>query len=136
MLYRSRKIIILSHYKFYLSFENVQLHDYVSEKAFEGLYSGTVPVYRGAARVAKVMPTNHSFVDANNLTPKQLAAELTRLSDPANQAEYETYLDYKLREPINPPSTIEKPITLSKFPPDIQKEITDVITPELCRCSV
>ena len=32
MCFLYRKMIILSHYKFYLAFENLQIHDYVSEK--------------------------------------------------------------------------------------------------------
>ena len=42
---------MLSHYKFYLAFENLPVEDYVSEKIFEGLFAGTVPVYRGSPTV-------------------------------------------------------------------------------------
>ena len=46
---RARKVKVLSNYKFYLAFENFAVDDYVSEKVFEGLFAGTVPVYRGAS---------------------------------------------------------------------------------------
>ena len=44
---RGRKVKVLSHYKFYLAFENLEVQDYVSEKIFEGLLAGSLPVYRG-----------------------------------------------------------------------------------------
>ena len=39
----ARKVKILSHYNFYLAFENLQVDDYVSEKVFEALFAGAVP---------------------------------------------------------------------------------------------
>jgi len=73
---RARKVKVLSHYKFYLAFENLPVLDYVSEKVFEGLFAGTVPVYRGSPTIAKFMPSNDSFIDASGMTPAQLAALL------------------------------------------------------------
>ena len=44
------------------------------------------------------MPSNSSFVDANSLTPPQLAALLRRLA--ANRTEYEQYFLFK-RQPLS-----------------------------------
>ena len=96
---RARKVKVLSQYKFYLAFENYQVEDYVSEKAFESLIAGAVPVYRGARNLGRFMPANSSFIDANDLSPKELAGILSRLA--SNEAEYNKYLDFK-KEPISP----------------------------------
>lgn len=92
---RARKIKVLSNYKFYLAFENYQVEDYVSEKVFESLIAGALPVYRGAPEIAAFMPANDSFIDANNLTPRELANKLENLK--ANEAEYNKYFDFKKR---------------------------------------
>ena len=92
---RARKVKVLSHYKFYLAFENLQVDDYVSEKVYEGLFSGAVPVYRGAAQVSRFMPGNDSFIDANSLSPTELSRLLLRLKD--DEAEYSRYLAFKRR---------------------------------------
>ena len=92
---RSRKVAILSHYRFYLAFENSAVEDYVSEKIFEGLLAGAVPVYRGAASIAKFMPGGDSFINANGMTPKQLAEHLTLIN--LNTTMYNSYLAYKNR---------------------------------------
>ena len=47
---------VLSHYKFYLAFENLGIDDYVSEKVFEGFIAGSVPIYRGSNSINKFMP--------------------------------------------------------------------------------
>lgn len=96
---RARKVKVLSQYKFYLAFENYQVEDYVSEKAFESLIAGAVPVYRGARNLGRFMPANSSFIDANDVSPKELASTLTRLA--SNEAEYNKYLEFK-KQPISP----------------------------------
>ena len=92
---RARKIKLLSHYKFYLAFENSPIDDYVSEKIFEGLLAGTVPVYRGAASIHKFMPGKDSFIDANSLSPKELADLLQ--SYISNEQKYQSFFAFKQR---------------------------------------
>jgi hypothetical protein len=90
---RARKVKLLSEYKFYLAFENYQVEDYVSEKIFEGLFSGAVPVYRGDANVGRFMPSNDSFIDANKLSPKELADKLNGLA--GDEKAYNKYFEFK-----------------------------------------
>ncbi|RYH24214.1 hypothetical protein EON65_17070 [archaeon] len=92
---RARKISVLSNYYFYLAFENLAIDDYVSEKVFEGLVAGTVPVYRGASTIHKFMPSNDSYIDANSLSPKQLADRLKAIA--ASPEEYDKYMQFKSR---------------------------------------
>ena len=97
--YYVRKIKILSHYKFYLAFENLAVPDYVSEKVFEGLFSGSLPVYRGTEGVERFLPSSDSFIDANNMTPKELADMLNILANDENR--YSKYFDFKKRQISN-----------------------------------
>jgi len=93
---RARKIVILSDYQYYLAFENSPIDDYVSEKVYEGLLAGAVPVYRGAAGISNFMPGDDSFINANGMTARQLADKL--LATSANEALYNSYFAYKARK--------------------------------------
>lgn len=95
---RARKVKILSYYKFYLAFENLEVDDYVSEKVFEGLFAGTVPIYRGAQQIANFMPSNDSFINANEMFPAQLAVLLHELEN--DEKRYSRYLAFK-RAPLS-----------------------------------
>lgn len=78
---RQTKLDVIARYKFCLAFENSLARDYVSEKFFDPLLAGTVPVYRGAPNIADFAPGPHSYIDANDFR------------GPAELAEYLTYLD-------------------------------------------
>lgn len=45
------KMEVLSQYKFCLCFENMPMDGYVTEKLFDCLYAGVIPVYMGAANI-------------------------------------------------------------------------------------
>lgn len=90
---RARKIKILSNYKFYLAFENSQVEDYVSEKAFESLFAGAIPIYRGAERISLFMPSKESYIDANKMAPHQVAAIVKKLEN--DEDLYNNYMAYK-----------------------------------------
>ena len=50
------KYEVLSQYKFSLCFENMAMNGYVTEKIFDCLYSGTVPLYLGAFDIEDLIP--------------------------------------------------------------------------------
>lgn len=79
---------VMGRYKFCIAFENAISPDYVTEKFFDALLAGTVPVYRGAPDVAALAPAPDSYVDARAFgDPAALAAHLNALaSDPAAYA--------------------------------------------------
>ena len=66
-------------YKFYLAFENSFCDDYVTEKFFDLLQRRIVPVVMGAANYSALAPP-HSFIDALQYSPRQLAAYLKVLA--------------------------------------------------------
>lgn len=58
----SSKWPTLSQYRFSLCFENMPMSGYVTEKIFDCLYAGTVPVYWGAPDIDTLLPAD-AFVD-------------------------------------------------------------------------
>lgn len=57
------KYQVLSKYNFCLCFENMEMRSYMTEKLFDCLYVGTIPVYLGAPDIEDFVPAE-TFVDA------------------------------------------------------------------------
>lgn len=90
------KLDKMSRYKFDLAFENAIDDDYVTEKFFQPLIVGTVPVYLGATNVSKFAPGEHCFIDCNDYKdPRDLAEYLLYLDNSVD--EYAKYLAWKNR---------------------------------------
>lgn len=91
---------VLAKYKFYLAFENNVIRDYVSEKVFDGLLSGSLPVYWGTPSINKYMPDSHSYIYAMDFAgPKELAAYLKEVA--SNQTLYDSYFEWKKGKPTD-----------------------------------
>lgn len=94
--WRPSKLDIIANYQFDLGFENAIAEDYVSEKFFDPLVAGTVPVYLGAPNVDRFAPGDHCFINTADFSgPTELAEYLTYLQGRA--AEYHAYLAWKNR---------------------------------------
>jgi hypothetical protein len=77
---RTTKLETYTRYRFTLAFENSISADYVTEKFFDPLVAGSVPVYLGAPNVADFAPGEHCFVDVTDFSgPQALAAHLVEL---------------------------------------------------------
>lgn len=50
------KYEVLSQYAFALCFENMAMESYITEKIFDCLYAGTIPIYLGAKDIADLIP--------------------------------------------------------------------------------
>jgi hypothetical protein len=57
---------VIRPYKFTFSFENSETEDYVTEKLFEALEAGSVPVYFGAPNVDAFLPNKKSAILAKD----------------------------------------------------------------------
>lgn len=79
-------------YKFYLSFENSICDEYVTEKFYEMIARNILPVVLGGANYASIAPP-HSYINALDYTPQQLAEYLMRLD--ANDTLYTEYFWWK-----------------------------------------
>ncbi len=56
------KILALSKAKFTLAYENERFDDYVSEKIFDAMAAGSVPIYSGASNITDYVP-KECFID-------------------------------------------------------------------------
>jgi alpha-1,3-fucosyltransferase 10 len=98
------KLDTISRYRFCLALENSIAPDYVTEKMFEPLGAGAVPIYLGAPNAPDFVPAC-SYIDAAaHGTPAELAAYLKSLLDRPDA--YSAYLEWR-RKPL-PPSFLER----------------------------
>ena len=58
----SSKFETLSKYEFCLCYENMAMNGYITEKIFDCLYSGTIPLYKGAPDILNYVPAD-VFID-------------------------------------------------------------------------
>jgi hypothetical protein len=84
------KLLMLKPYKFTLAFENGNLEDYVTEKVYQALASGTLPVYMGAPNIREYVP-DKSIIDVADFdfNTTLLAEHLKECMH--NQTLYESY---------------------------------------------
>ncbi len=94
------KMQVIRHYPFCLGLENTIERDYVTEKFFQPLLAGSVPVYRGAPNVDDFAPGDHCYIDAASFEDaRSLAAYLLDLThDPGAYAWYHEWRSKPLRE--------------------------------------
>jgi hypothetical protein len=91
---------IIPGYKFTIAFENACATDYVTEKFFDPLLAGSVPVYLGAPNVEDFAPGDGCYINATDFdSPRALAEHLTELDrDPRL---YQHYFDWR-HQPLRP----------------------------------
>jgi len=94
-----RKLAVLLDYKFMFAFENSIRHDYVTEKAYHGLLSASLPVVWGAPEIADFMPGGPgSFINALDFdSPQDLFNHLIMLDQ--NDTAYLEYFNWRQRMP-------------------------------------
>lgn len=56
------KFEVLQRYQFCLCFENMSMSGYITEKLFDCLYAGTIPLYLGAPDILRYIPED-AFID-------------------------------------------------------------------------
>lgn len=97
------KLETIGRHKFCLAVENSIEPDYVTEKIYDCLDAGTVPIYLGAPNVAQFVPPGSYINAADFRTAPDLAAHIRHLCETPEA--YERYFRWK-KEPL-PPSLIE-----------------------------
>lgn len=67
-------IEVFANYKFVISFEDAIEEDYVTEKFYEPLVAGSIPIYLGAPNIHDFAPGDNCFVDVRQFdSPRSLA---------------------------------------------------------------
>jgi hypothetical protein len=93
---RVTKLKTLSSYRFTLAFENAIAPDYVTEKLYEPLLAGSVPIYLGAPNVAEFAPEEGCYINTADFSgPAQLADYLLQLN--RDETAYARYLNWRQR---------------------------------------
>lgn len=88
------KDTVIASYKFTIAFENAVADDYVTEKFFDPLVAGSVPVYLGAPNIEEFAPGDKCYINVNSFpSMASLAAYLQELAD--NEDKYQEYLQWK-----------------------------------------
>lgn len=91
---QQKKLAYFRRYKFCVTMENSITRDYVTEKVYDGLMAGCVPIYLGAPNIDDYIPDSNAIVNYAILgSPEALKAELERLA--ADQELYEQKLLWK-----------------------------------------
>ena len=84
----------LSSYRFSLCFENMPMAGYVTEKLFDCLYAGAVPVYWGAPDIEKLVPSG-AYVDMRQFsTYEDMLDHVQAMSDVEWQSMREVARDF------------------------------------------
>ena len=96
---RETKMETISSYRFTLAFENAVERDYVTEKFYDPLLAGSVPVYLGAPNISDFSPGDHAFINVDEWGSPESLAEYLRLAS-RDDLEYQRFFALKTR-PFN-----------------------------------
>jgi hypothetical protein len=69
------KAAMMKNYLFTVAIENSFEHDYITEKLWQPLSAGSVPLYYGAPNVYEWLPCNDCIIDLRNFANPRAAAE-------------------------------------------------------------
>ncbi|KAG0227594.1 Alpha-(1,3)-fucosyltransferase 11 [Actinomortierella wolfii] len=104
-----------SPYKFYLSFENSNCEDYVTEKLYRPFLLGNVPVVDGPMNYSRFSPTENALIQTDNFANAGMLAKYLKHLDSDDEA-YLSHLRYKVpKDPTHTP-------TLEDLSPSFVKE--------------
>ncbi|KAL2344812.1 hypothetical protein Fmac_006097 [Flemingia macrophylla] len=92
------KVEALKHYKFSLAFENSNEEDYVTEKFFQSLVAGNVPVVVGAPNIQEFAPSRGSVLHIKEIEDvESIAKSMRYLAE--NPEAYNQSLSWKYEGP-------------------------------------
>lgn len=93
------KIAKFSEYKFCYAIENFRETNFVTEKFFDALEAGCIPIYWGAPNIKEVWRYPDSFIDLQEFATLKDASEW--IMKVANDAKlFNSYFDWKTRLPL------------------------------------
>jgi hypothetical protein len=92
---KEKKYVLQKFYKYELVFENTNELDYISEKIFNAISGGTLPIYFGTSSL-KHIGLEKFYIDANDFkSPSDLADYIRYLN--ANDSAYLNYFTWRLK---------------------------------------
>lgn len=95
---RKTKLKYYSKYKFVIAFENSIALDYVTEKFFDPLLAGSIPIYLGAPNINEYAPGENSFIDVRMFeNQRQLADFINYCYE--DETSYSRFFNWKNQKP-------------------------------------
>jgi hypothetical protein len=94
------KKAMIKHYKFTVAIENSIAHDYVTEKLWQPLAAGSVPLYYGAPNIEEWLPCHNCIIDLRQFASEKEAAEYIKTVS-ENETLYAEYHQWR-KEPLRP----------------------------------
>jgi len=94
------KVDVMAKYKFCIAIENSNEIDYISEKLWQALEAGCLPVYWGAPNIAEHLPVALNKIIINYAdfgSPKALSDEILRINN--DDKLYEEFFEWKKLDP-------------------------------------
>jgi hypothetical protein len=98
--WKASKKAMIKHYKFTIAIENNFEHDYVTEKLWQPLAAGSVPLYYGAPNVDEWLPCDNCIIDLRQFANQKEAAEYIKTVS-QNETLYAEYHQWR-KESIRP----------------------------------
>jgi hypothetical protein len=96
----SSKKAMIKHYKFTVAIENSIEHDYITEKLWQPLVAGSIPLYYGAPNVDDWLPCKDCIIDLRQFASPKAAADYIR-SVSENVTLYAQFHQWR-NEPVPP----------------------------------
>ena len=132
--FHANKMDNIEGYAFTLAAESVRTDDWVTEKVYQALAVGSVPVYWGAPNVQAFLPCRHCAIDASRFaSARALARHLTYLLH--NESAYQEYLAWT-RTPYDPRdfAGFERLVRANSFDTTMCR-ICEKLRPGRCDCA-
>lgn len=113
-----RKLEIFSRYKFCIAMENSRQDDYVSEKLWQALWAGCLPIYWGAPNVGDRLPMAKSRMLLDYADLKSVDALAERIHELSQDEDaYNSFFEWKQRSsPEQWPPLFRRIVELSDQP--------------------
>jgi alpha-1,3-fucosyltransferase 10 len=93
-LYNDKLLRFIAKYKFVIAFENGICDDYITEKLWRPLFTGTVPIYLGSPSVQDWLPNKNSVILAKNFqSPELLTKHINEIN--LDDSLYEKFREHK-----------------------------------------
>ncbi|WP_205514658.1 glycosyltransferase family 10 domain-containing protein [Longitalea arenae] len=113
---KDTKETIISQYKFTVAFENAIDKDYVTEKFYDPLIAGSIPIYLGAPNIEELAPGEHCFINVHAFPSVKALADYLKHLD-ADENAYQEYMRWKKRpfkdQFMKMVATVDKPPLVS-----------------------